>query len=274
MQRLIAFIEHNFHIILLVVLQAVSFFLIFSLNPFQQAVFTNTASFVTSEINNATSQITRYFGLKEQNIILQNQFVDRFNGGFPQKLNYLNDTFEVKDSSKHHLYDAIPAQVIYNTSFKMNNVFVINKGAKHGVHKNMGVVSSQGVAGVVLDANDTYSTVMSLLNTKLKIVPFINGQEYFTELIWKNDKVNHLSIKGINKLEQINEGDLVSTGKSSLLFPQGIPIGNISELIRKPSSQYFELELRTSTNFRNLDYVFVIVNKDFERLNTLLSNHE
>ena len=148
----------------------------------------------------------------------------------------------------HHIFDAIPAHVVFNTAHKSNNVFIINKGLNHGVRKNMGVISSQGIAGIVLSSNQKFSAVMSLLNTNMKVTPHINGQEYFTEMIWDNTKLNRLTINGINKLEQINIDDEVSTGNSSLLFPKGIPIGHISKINIMPKSQYFEIELKTATN--------------------------
>ena len=272
MQRLIAFIEHNFYIILFVILQTICGFLIFSLNPYQQATFSKASLGVTSSINKLSSDVYSYWDLKSQNIWLQNQISQQFKESFPQSLNYLNDTFLINDTSMHHIFDAIPAHVVFNTAHKSNNVFIINKGLNHGVRKNMGVISSQGIAGIVLSSNQKFSAVMSLLNTNMKVTPHINGQEYFTEMIWDNTKLNRLTINGINKLEQINIDDEVSTGNSSLLFPKGIPIGHISKINIMPKSQYFEIELKTATNFRNLEYVFVIINKEYSDLNDLISN--
>ena len=272
MQRLIAFIEHNFHIILFVILQTICGFLIFSLNPYQQAIFSKASLGVTSSINKLSSDVYSYWNLKSQNTLLQNQISQQFKESFPQSLYYLNDTLSISDTSMHRLFDAIPAHVVFNTAHKTNNVFIINKGLDHGIKKNMGVIYSQGIAGVVLSSNQNYSAVMSLLNTNMKITPHINGQEYFTEMIWDNSKFNCLTINGVNKLEQINLGDVVSTGNSSLLFPKGIPIGHISKINDTPKSQYFELKLETATNFRNLEYVFVIINNEYLGLYDLLSN--
>jgi rod shape-determining protein MreC len=272
MQRLIAFIEHNLHILLLVFLQVVSAFLIFNLNPYQKATFTQFASSVTGRFHAISFNVTNYFDLKKQNIALQEQIANQFKDRYPQSLNYLNDTIAIQDSINNQLFEAIPVHVIYNTSFKVNNVFIINKGKNHGIKKNMGVISPQGVAGIVLESNDNFSTVMSLLNSEMKIIPYINGQEYFTELIWNNSNPNHLTLKGINKLENIQLGDTVYTGNSSLLFPRGIPIGSITKIKENPKSQYAEMELKTVTNFRNLAYAFVIVNRDYESLNNLFLN--
>ncbi|MBT8327144.1 MAG: rod shape-determining protein MreC [Bacteroidia bacterium] len=274
MQRLLAFLEHNLYLILFVLLQAVCAFLIFNLNPYQQASFTHAATSVTARVNQTTSNVTNYIGLKDQNEHLQNQVAEIFLSSPNSVLTYLNDTIDVQDSFTRSMYSMVPAQVLYNTVHKANNVFVINKGKKHGIHKNMGVVSSQGVAGIVLKSSNEYSTVMSMLNTNMKVIPTINGSEFFTELIWDNEQPYSLKIKGINNLEEIEIGDLVATGNSSLLFPSGIPIGRISKLETKPNSQYFNTEIVTSTNFRTMEYVFVIINHKANEIGNLIEDVE
>ncbi len=274
MQRLLAFIEHNLYLILFVLLQTVCAFLLFKLNPYQQAAFTNAGTTVTARVNETSTNVVDYLDLTTQNNYLQDQIASQFKESTSGYLTYLNDTFVVNDSSKHYLFSMIPAEVVFNTVHKADNVFIINVGTKHGVKKNMGVVSSQGLAGIVLKSNKDYSTVMSLLNTNMKIIPSINGQEYFTELIWNNESPYNLSINGVNKLESIEVGDPITTGKSSLLFPSGIPIGKVSQLNEIPNSQYFDTKLETATNFRALEYVYVIINHEKDNLDLMLSENE
>ena len=274
MQRLLAFLEHNLYLILFVLLQIVCLFLVFKLNPYQQAAFTHGATSVTAHVNQTSTNITNYIGLKDQNELLQNQVAEIFLSSPNSVLTYLNDTIVVRDSFKRSLYSMVPAQVLFNTVHKANNVFIINKGKKHGIQKNMGVVSSQGIAGIVLKSSDEYSTVMSMLNTNMKVIPTINGREFFTELVWDNENPYSLKIKGINSLEEIKVGDPVATGKSSLLFPKGIPIGTISKLETKTNSQYFNTEMVTATNFRELEYVYVVINHKANELAELIQDVE
>ena len=274
MQRLLAFIEHNFHFILFIILQIICGFLIFGLNPYQQAVFSHSAASVTARSNQFSTDLTSYIDLKEQNILLQSQVSEQFKNAPNNSFRFLQDTIDVKDSSSRPLFEAIPAQVIYNTTYKANNVFVINKGTDNGIRKNMGVVSSEGVAGIVLRSNAKYSVAMSLLNTDMKIIPNINDQEFFTELVWDNSNPHTMKIMGINKLEKIKEGDLVYTGRSSLLFPPGIPIGSIAKLTPKPNSQYFDTYITTATQFRKLAYVYVIINRDESLIIPLMPDNE
>ena len=146
MQRLLAFIENNLHLILFVVLQVVCGFLIFSLNAFQQAAFTHSANSVTASVNESVTNVTDYLDLRYQNKELQYQVATQFGNSSNGSLVYLNDTFKVKDSLSKPLFSMVPAQVIYSTVHRADNVFIINKGSLDGIKKNMGVVSSQGEA--------------------------------------------------------------------------------------------------------------------------------
>jgi rod shape-determining protein MreC len=271
-QRLLAFLEQNVHLIVLILLQALSFYLIFGLNPMQQAAFTHALSNVTGGVNNTVSSITSYFDLKEQNKQLQQQAVQDFSMNQSFSYQYLTDTFEVKDSQYQTLYSLVPASVVFNTIHKAENVFIINKGKNQGITKNMGVLSPRGVAGVVVKVGNNYSTVMSLLNTNMKLIPNINNTEYYNELKYNESAIEQLTIEGINKLEELKEGDTVRTGKTSMLFPADIPVGEITRLKTKPSSQYYTIEVKPTTSFRSLKHVYVVVNKAKEELDELLSD--
>ncbi|MFY0642853.1 MAG: rod shape-determining protein MreC [Bacteroidia bacterium] len=261
MQRLLAFIENNLHFILFLVLQVFSLTLVFKLNPYQRAYFSNSASGITSYVNNVSEEVRNFINLREGNRQLQHVYTDSVSKIKDiYQLHLLTDTFKVKDSSFNLLYEVVAAEVVFNSVHKAENVIVINKGRADGIEKGAGLISSEGIAGVVIAVGEHFSTAMSVLNTNFHIVPQINGQEFFTELIWNNQNPYTLKINKINRLENVNVGDMVTTGKSSLIFPAGIPIGKVTKLNEVEGSQYFDTEIETASNFRNLHYVFVVNN--------------
>lgn len=274
MQRLLAFIENNLHFILFLVLQVACGILLFKLNPYQQAYFTNSSTELTANVNALSTNIKNYFGLSKKNIELQELFVDSVVPYSPNhQLIFMSDTFVVKDSLKQALFSMLAAQVVYNSVNKADNVLVINKGSNNGIKKGSGVISATGIVGVVTAVGPNFSTVMSVLNTNFKVVPQINDQEFFTEMVWDNKSPYSLSINKINRLENVKVGDLVSTGRSSLIFPPNIPIGYVKSVQTIEGSQYFNTTITTATNFRNLHYVFVVNNNYTEEIESLL-NHE
>lgn len=270
MQRLLAFIEQNIHLILFVVLQIVCGVLVFRLNPYQQAAFTHRASTATAAVNTLTANLINYMNLKEQNTLLQDQVANQFIKLPNTAFLYLSDTLTISDSASRPMFDLVPAQVVFQTANKAKNIFIINKGSDQGIKRNMGVLSSQGVAGIVLATNESYSTVMSLLNINLSLTPNINGVEYFLPINWENKRTNILRIKGVNKLENIGLGDVVKTGNSTVLFPPGISIGKVVNIETKSTSQYSDIEIESTTDFRKLHYAYVVVNKDYSKLQELL----
>ncbi|MBR9861146.1 rod shape-determining protein MreC [bacterium] len=241
--------------------------MIFKLNPYQKAYFTNSSAAVTANINNFSTSVSNYFGLREQNIMLQESIIDSSIYHNPYlSLHYFSDTLEVKDTNAKPLFSMVPAQVVFNSVHKADNVFVINKGSNDGIKKGAGVISSKGVAGIITSVGPNFSTAMSVLHTEFNLIPQINGQEFFTDIIWDNENPHTLTINKINKLEPIDTGDLVSTGMSSLIFPAGIPLGYIEKLIPVKGSQYLDTKITTATNFRKLNYVFVVQNNYIQEI--------
>ncbi len=273
MQRLLAFIENNLHLILFLLLQTLSLILLLRLNPYQRAVFSNSATEVTARVNNASSSVANFIGLRKGNEELMQLFKDSLSKEDPRlNMRIFGDSIELKDSVNKLLFSVVPAQVVYHSIHKAENVMVINQGKNQGVKRGSGVISASGVAGIVVGVGPNFSTVMSMQNIDFHLIPQINGQEFFTELQWENEQPNTLSINKINKLEQIKEGDLVSTGTSSLIFPPDIPIGTIEHLQSQENSQYFNTKIRTATDFRNLRYVFVLNNEYKEEIEELLED--
>lgn len=272
MQRLLAFIENNFHLIIFLLLQAVCAVLLFRLNPYQRAFFSNSTNYITSSVNSTSSNVKNYFGLNQKNQDLQALFADSLSPLTDRyQLHFLGDSMEFRDSTSQ-LYHLIPAQVIYSSVNKADNLIVINKGSADGIAKGDGLISANGVAGVVIAVNDQFSTAMSMLNTNFKLVPKINGLEFFTEMVWDNQNPYTLKINRINKLEKVEVGDIVTSGNSSLIFPPDIPIGTVQKLESVEGSQYFNTRITTATNFRDLHYVFVVKNRYRNQIEEVLQD--
>lgn len=275
MNKLFQFIERNLHLIFLVLFQAISFTLLFSFNPYQNAKFTKVLIQVTGTINGWNSKATEYFNLVSENQQLKNSFSDSLrNAHYLGKLVFLDDTLTVSGIKYGRAFDLFPAEVIYNTVHKSDNIFVINRGSKNGIKKSMGVMSPNGVAGIVIDVSDDFATVMSILHSEFKLIPQIDGQEFYSSIEWKRSKPEWIQLNGVNKQEKVKKGTLITTGRSSIVFPEGMPIGTIDKLYTKPNSQYFNILITPSTNFRKLRTVFVIKNRNMEILKEHVNNNQ
>ena len=64
----------------------------------------------------------------------------------------------------------IDANVIKNSYLNQRNYLIIDKGHEDGITSEMGVISDQGIIGVVKSVSKNYSSVISILNQDLKII--------------------------------------------------------------------------------------------------------
>ncbi|PZP39978.1 MAG: hypothetical protein DI598_19575, partial [Pseudopedobacter saltans] len=62
----------------------------------------------------------------------------------------------LQDSLPHKHYDYIIGRVINNSISQVKNYITINGGSKNGLHSDMGVISQQGIVGIVRTVSDNY----------------------------------------------------------------------------------------------------------------------
>jgi rod shape-determining protein MreC len=73
--------------------------------------------------------------------------------------------------------------VVNNSVSHRQNYITINIGRNNGAYQGMGVISNDGVVGVIAATSPNYSTVISLLNTTLG--SRLNMQVWsFGSLLW------------------------------------------------------------------------------------------
>src|SRR3546814_17805470 len=72
-------------------------------------------------------------------------------------------------SVQHQQYTYITAKVVNNTVIYRNNYLTLNRGAADGVKSGMGVMGPKGVAGIINDVSEHFSTAYSVLHKDVRI---------------------------------------------------------------------------------------------------------
>jgi rod shape-determining protein MreC len=168
-------------------------------------------------------------------------------------------SFQLSDTvyKRHYLY--IDTKVINNSTNKQYNYITLNKGKNHGIEPEMAVVSDKGIVGIVREVTNNYSSVMSLLNLKLKINGKIQRNDYFGPLSWTGKGHSKATLTDIPHHVEILVGDTIVTSGYSAIFPEGYMIGIVSDFKLK-GGNYFEITVNLATDFKNLSNVQVIEN--------------
>lgn len=260
MRNLILFFQRFYVFFLFLILFVLSLSILVSNNNYQRASFLNASNTVTGTVYDGVSQVRSFFNLAQENERLRAENAELKS---ILRSSYYVDTItavEVNDSVYRQQYAYIPAKVVNNSIDKKYNYITLNRGALHGVRRHQGVISDQGVVGVVIHVSDHYCTVMSVLNRNQKISPKIDSTNYFGTLSWDATSVRHAQLTQINRFAEVEVGQRVLTSGFSTNFPENVLIGTIDKVELKEGGNFYDIEVELSTNFANLTSVYIVQN--------------
>lgn len=230
----------------------------------------SSANTVAGIVYKKQNDVVYYFGLRKMNDSLINE-----NAMLRKMLNRANSIDTLADSlvhvkvpsddtSKHVVeyadYIYLTARVINNSTNASDNYVTINRGSKDGIRKNMAVISGTGVVGRVEHVSAHFASILSALSTKLKVNAKLKGGTNGF-VVWDEKSASVLTMIDVPQQVNVKKGDTVYTNNFSLYFPPDVMIGTVikTEVEKKKGMQI--IYLRSSTNFHNLQYVYVIDNK-------------
>lgn len=265
-----AILRYHFFI-LFVLLEVISLSIVISADIEKKNVFFSSANIVSGFFNEKIKSLESYFVLNIQNKQLLEENVRLRNQIEEVKSNYSNASLSFVDTSGPYRFEYIPARVIKNTVSRNKNFITLDRGEKDGVEKDFGVISSNGVVGIVVATSKRYSLVVSILNTDIGISGKIKKNNYFGSVQWQAGDYRYASMYEIPNHLKISIGDTIITSGYSAVFPEGLDIGLISKVEKNVSNNFFNLEIELLTDYKNLYNVYIVNNKN-RREQILLEN--
>ena len=170
----------------------------------------------------------------------------------------LKDFMNLKN--KYSDYQTVPADIIEKSISNYDKTVIINSGEVDGVRVNMPVISEDGLVGYIIEVNKKTAKVQLITDTASTVSGNISTAESSILLKGQLDKNDMVKASYIPTEATVLQGDEVYTSGIGGIYPKGILIGKIKEVIntKNESDRYANVE--TSVNFNKLINVLVIVN--------------
>lgn len=270
MRNLIDFLARHNHWFLFILLEVLSFVLLFHYNSYQGSVWFSSANAVSGKVFEWNASVTQYFSLVDVNKTLteRNIYLERQVEQLTEQLEKAGrDSTEIERMQTSVLKDCntIPAKVVSCSLNKLNNFITIDKGYADGVRKDMGVVCGTGVVGIVYLVSEHYSVLIPVLSSVSNISCTIRSRGYFGYLHWKGGSPEEAYIDDIPRHARFKLGDVIVTSGYSSVFPPGIVVGKIKHVYNSANGLSFRLKITLSTDFGRLRDVCVINDKEMDR---------
>lgn len=171
----------------------------------------------------------------------------------------LKEYVNLKD--KYQNYKTIPAYIINKDINNYNETIVINVGEKDGIKPNMAVIADQGLVGHVISTTQTTAKVQTIIDTASSVSSSISTSREAIIVTGTLDRTSTLKASYIPTDATILENDKIETSGLGGIYPKGITIGTITEIINTKNATDRYAYVKTAVDFKKLETVLVITNE-------------
>ncbi len=260
MRNLIEFLLRYNAFFLFIALEAFAVYLMVNYNDHHNKVALHSSSVVSGALMKRFDSLQDYMRLKTVNDSLANQYNRFLNQDTSAYYQHRTEIHESNDSLYERNYSYLSAKVINNSTDRPNNYITLQRGSKHGIESNSGVLSGDGLAGIVLKTSKNYAVVMSLLHRDMRVSAKIKRSQHFGSLVWRGNNPRIMTLEAIPKHAKVVKGDTILTSGYSTKFPADLMIGIVKETKIEPGSSFYTIDVELNTDLTNIEYVNVVKN--------------
>ena len=242
----------------------------FNQSPFHKYNIQKYGFFMSSKLYVIRDAFSSYLNLKvvNQQLLKENEELKKIQ----LNTDYIPLYPQALKPPKRFPFKVKRANVIKNSYQNQRNFLILDIGSENGVQPEMGVISNNGIVGVVHSVSKNYSNVISILHQDLKINVRTNKSPAFGSLVWSGKTPLEFKVEDIISNAKISVGDTLITGGMSSYFPLGIPIGKISKLNKIQGNGYYSVDALLFNDPSQIFYVYVLENLDAQELQSLQKN--
>jgi len=170
--------------------------------------------------------------------------------------NTLKEYVNLKE--KYNEFQTVPAYVINKDISNYNDTIIINVGSKDGVEINMPVISEKGLVGHIISVTESTAKVETIIDTASTISCVITTSRDMLIARGTLNSSSTLKATYIPTNATILEGDKIETSGLGGIYPKGIHIGTIKQVVNTKNITDRYAIIETAVNFEKLETVLVI----------------
>jgi len=151
----------------------------------------------------------------------------------------------------------LPAQLVAFDPSGWFQTILIDKGRSDGVVLDMAVVSAEGLVGRVIGVGNHHAKVLLILDGNSAVDAYIQRSRARGVLVGLGREL--CLLKYVQRNEDVQVGDKVISSGMGGVFPKGLLVGTVQEVVRASSGLFQRVEVEPAVNFSRLEEVLVVI---------------
>lgn len=171
----------------------------------------------------------------------------------------LKRLLDFKEEKEHFVVEGV--RITGKNPGNWFNTITIDKGSEDGIAVNMAVVNDQGLIGRVIDVGKNWATVRTIVDGQSSISAIVertrdNGMVKGNNTLTFEDGLCRMINLPLDS--DVVAGDRVITSGLGEIFPKGIPIGEVIEVLDQERDMYKTAIIKPHVDFLRLEEALVI----------------
>ena len=196
--------------------------------------------------------------LTSANIELENKLLEY--NKFKEENERLREVFKLTESKSNYTY--LGTNIIGYSGGNFLNGYVIDKGEKDGIAKDMVVVSDKGLVGQVSSTGSNWAIVETLISPNIAVSVKTDNTTGSTGILkgYKDNKNNNIvKVENIPLDSTIKEGDVILTSGLGLVYPKEIRVGEVISIETDNVKVMKSATVKPYVDFDSLEELFIVI---------------
>ncbi|MDN5347269.1 MAG: rod shape-determining protein MreC [Clostridia bacterium] len=155
-------------------------------------------------------------------------------------------------------YSFLVAPLVGRSPSNWYSTIIIGRGSKDGLKKNQAVVTAQGLVGRIIATTDRTAEVLLLLDRESAVGGLAQESRVVGVVEGSPDHRGYLQMIHLAHNAPLSEGEIVITSGLGGIFPKGLPIGVVTEILLEPEGLTKRAIIRPAVDFERMEEVLVI----------------
>ncbi len=153
--------------------------------------------------------------------------------------------------------DAVGARVIGRPINAWEGTIVIDRGSDDGIEPGMPVLAPEGLLGQTVDVTASSAKVRLITDQRSGVSAFIQATR--AEGIVNGSIEGELSLDYVSREVTVTVGDVVLTSGMGGVYPKGLLIGEVADILAAENDLYPSIVVRPSARLAGIEEVIVLV---------------